>query len=46
MFTTLFDYIPLTALVDNQFFCLHGGLSPEVQTLDQIKELSRVQEIP
>ena len=25
-FTDLFDYLPLTALVDGQIFCLHGGL--------------------
>ena len=24
-FTDLFDYLPLTALVDGQIFCLHGG---------------------
>ena len=27
-FTDLFDYLPLTAVVENQIFCLHGGLSP------------------
>ena len=36
-FTDLFDYLPLTAVVDNQIFCLHGGLSPSIETLDNKK---------
>ena len=32
--TDLFDYLPLTAVVENQIFCLHGGLSPSLDTLD------------
>ncbi|XP_014680318.1 PREDICTED: serine/threonine-protein phosphatase 2A catalytic subunit alpha isoform-like, partial [Priapulus caudatus] len=45
-FTDLFDYIPLTALVDGQIFCLHGGLSPSIDTLDHIRALDRLQEVP
>lgn len=45
-FTDLFDYLPLTALVDNQIFCLHGGLSPSLDTLDHIRQLDRIQEVP
>ena len=33
-FTELFDYLPLTAVVEGQIFCLHGGLSPSIDTLD------------
>lgn len=46
MFTDLFDYFPLTALVENQIFCLHGGLSPSIDALDHIRQLDRVQEVP
>ena len=46
MFTDLFDFFPLTACVDNTFFCLHGGLSPSIDTLDHIRQLDRVQEVP
>ena len=45
-FTDLFDYLPLTALVDSQIFCLHGGLSPSIDTLDHIRALDRLQEVP
>ena len=36
MVTDLFDYMPLGALVDDSLFCLHGGLSPLISTLDQV----------
>lgn len=45
-FTDLFDYLPLTALVEKQIFCLHGGLSPSIDTLNNIMDQDRVQEVP
>ena len=44
--TDLFDFLPLAALIDNQVFCLHGGLSPHIETLDAARVLDRVQEVP
>ncbi|KAL9251823.1 Serine/threonine-protein phosphatase PP2A-4 catalytic subunit-like protein [Drosera capensis] len=46
IFTDLFDYFPLTALVESEIFCLHGGLSPSIETLDNIRNFDRVQEVP
>jgi len=46
IFTDLFDCFPLTAVVEEQIFCLHGGLSPSIDTLRQIRELDRHQEPP
>ena len=38
------DYLPLTALVDGQIFCLHGGLSPSIDRYtDHIRALDRLQ---
>jgi serine/threonine-protein phosphatase 2A catalytic subunit len=45
-FTDLFDYLPLTAVVENSIFCLHGGLSPMIESLDHIKLIDRFQEVP
>ncbi|KAF1781240.1 Metallo-dependent phosphatase-like [Phytophthora cactorum] len=45
-FTDVFDYLPLTAVVENQIFCLHGGLSPSIDTLDYIRGFDRLQEVP
>mmetsp|Transcript_12551 Transcript_12551/g.14472 ORF Transcript_12551/g.14472 Transcript_12551/m.14472 type:complete len:315 (+) Transcript_12551:38-982(+) len=45
-FTELFDYLPLTAVVEGKFFCLHGGLSPSIDSLDHIRSLDRIQEVP
>ena len=38
-FTELFDLLPLTAIVDSKIFCLHRVLSPEIKTIDPIREL-------
>lgn len=42
----VFDYLGLAALVDGRVLCLHGGLSPDARTLDQIRTIARNQEIP
>uniref|UniRef100_A0A8C2E5C4 protein-serine/threonine phosphatase n=1 Tax=Cyprinus carpio TaxID=7962 RepID=A0A8C2E5C4_CYPCA len=33
-------------LLFSQIFCLHGGLSPSIDTLDHIRALDRLQEVP
>lgn len=33
-------------MIDEEVFCVHGGLSPDISTLDQIRIIERNQEIP
>ncbi|KAF2842418.1 serine/threonine-protein phosphatase 6 [Patellaria atrata CBS 101060] len=42
----VFDFIALAAIIDGKVLCVHGGLSPEIRTLDQIRVVARAQEIP
>lgn len=42
----VFDYLTIAALIDGVILCVHGGLSPDIRTLDQIRTIDRRQEIP
>ena len=41
--TEIFDYFSLSSLIENKIFCVHGGLSPSINTLDQIRVIDRKQ---
>jgi len=45
--TQVFDYLTVAALIDGRIICVHGGLSPDIRTIDQIRSsIPRKQEIP
>eukprot|EP01121_Diplochlamys_sp_Union-15-3_P022163 TRINITY_DN9356_c0_g1_i1.p1 TRINITY_DN9356_c0_g1~~TRINITY_DN9356_c0_g1_i1.p1 ORF type:complete len:319 (+),score=45.42 TRINITY_DN9356_c0_g1_i1:62-958(+) len=45
-FTDCFNCFPIAALVDDRIFCMHGGLSPGLNDMDQIRRISRPVSIP
>ena len=44
--TEIFDYLSLSAIIEDKIFCVHGGLSPSINSLDQIRCIDRKQEVP
>jgi len=45
-FTDCFNCLPVAALVDDKILCMHGGLSPELSSLDQIRRIIRPTDVP
>lgn len=40
-FCQVFDVLPIAACVGGRIFCIHGGLSPHMKSLDDIKNIKR-----
>ncbi|KAF9149822.1 hypothetical protein BG015_008355 [Linnemannia schmuckeri] len=45
-FVDVFNCLPLAAIVANKIFCVHGGLSPSLGTMDDIRALRRPTDVP
>lgn len=42
----VFDMLAIGATIDGRVLCIHGGLSPDIKTVDQVRVIQRCQEIP
>ena len=42
----VFDMLPMAAIIDNEIYCVHGGLSPEIKLIDQLALIDRRHDIP
>lgn len=45
-FCDVFNCLPVAATVGGRIFCCHGGLSPEMESLDQIRNIMRPTDVP
>lgn len=46
LFCDVFKCMPVAAVIEDKIFCIHGGISPLLSSLDDIKEMQRPVEIP
>jgi len=46
MFCDVFNCLPVAAIIDDKIFCVHGGISPTLASLDEIRGIERPLEIP
>ena len=46
LFSDCFNWLPISAIVDDKILCMHGGLSPDLTSLDKIRKIVRPTEVP
>ncbi|EDO17724.1 hypothetical protein Kpol_1033p29 [Vanderwaltozyma polyspora DSM 70294] len=46
MFIDVFNTLPFAAVIQDKIFCVHGGISPELKSMEQIESIKRPTDIP
>jgi serine/threonine-protein phosphatase PP1 catalytic subunit len=46
LFGDCFNCLPVAAIIDEKILCMHGGLSPELTSLEQINKIFRPTDVP
>ena len=46
LFSDCFNWLPISALINERILCMHGGLSPELINIDCLKKIVRPTEVP
>ena len=37
----VFDLLPIAAIINGRYMCVHGGISPSIQSVNDINKLKR-----
>jgi len=45
-FCDVFNCLPACSLIDEKIICMHGGLSPEISDMEQIRRITRPTDVP
>ncbi|KAI5475543.1 serine/threonine protein phosphatase [Pseudohyphozyma bogoriensis] len=45
-FIDVFNCLPIAAVVASKIFCVHGGLSPSLSSMDDIRRITRPTDVP
>jgi len=45
-FCEVFNKLPYVAIIDDKIFCVHGGLSPELKSMEQLQQIKRPTDVP
>lgn len=45
-FVDVFNTLPIAGLVAGKIFCVHGGLSPSLHSMDEIRNIQRPTDVP
>lgn len=45
-FTDCFNCLPIAAIIEDKILCMHGGLSPDLTDINQIREIRRPLSVP
>ncbi|POW11351.1 hypothetical protein PSTT_05339 [Puccinia striiformis] len=45
-FIDVFNCLPISAVVASKIFCVHGGLSPSLSSMDDIRRIQRPTDVP
>lgn len=45
-FTDCFNCLPVCAIIEDKIICMHGGLSPDIKQIEEIKSIQRPTDIP
>lgn len=46
MFAHTFNCMPIVGVIEDRIFCCHGGLSPDINSIEQVRRICRPTDVP